>query len=739
MITLLLDSAAEDRTPLADALPQAFTTTVFTTGSPEQAESYAAALDRLDVLIAHVPPGSEDGVARLREVLRQSKPHVVVALLAAHDITPWLSPQDTREAIFPAPADQEALFSWLAGFFPEFAKFQPDAEASASEPAPSETGPESAAPLAAEPAPATDMDPVGPVAAPLIPGSELGDHELLEFLSRGVTSDRFIALQRSMDRKVRLRMLRPDRQNSVEVREQFRSEAMAQAAVRHPQIATVFELHETGDALYYTQELIPEDSLDRLVEDRRTLDEEPLLNALESTAQVYQFLERNGQGCLPIWPEHIHLLPDGSTKIDNTVTVSDPEYRISEREQIINLAKSFHPVMSPEAIANETFPNLLYAMAGTADDSQAGPIETWDSLLAEIESIRQQWREMGGGLTAKRAGIYFGIVVGSAAALVLLTILGVWFFQVLTRSSAKVADELIRIPAGKFIYQDGQQVDLREYWISSYEVTVGQYAEFLEFLKQHPESATTFNHPEQPAYKKDHQPLGWASYLNAAQKNKPWRFQDGDVTYDIDVNLDCPIAMVDWWDAFAYARWKGRRLPTELEWEKAARGRQGRLYPWGNDLDLKKLNSGADYVQPATAAPAAEAAAAPAAPPAADGFPFWCPVDAMEDDTSHYLVHGMAGNVSEWTGDWAQNPTAPGREVPVIRGRSFMPQAKDDLRLTTRIFPGDAADRHLWVGFRTVSDVGSPAPGALPAPRAAGPAPAAPAPSPAKPSETPGS
>lgn len=722
MITLLLEPEDADRTTLADALSQAFATTVFPTGSPEQAEAFASALDRLDLVIADVVPGSEDRIARLQEALRQSKPHLVCALLASHDLSPWFPPPGSHSAIFSKPVEFQSLFAWLGGLFPEHLNnasgpgtVDPEsATAGAPETASQPEGSEEFAGL--DSTPELQGNEVGPLAAPLTVGTELGDHELLEFLSRGVTSDRFIALQRSMDRKVRLRMLRPDRQASPDVREQFRAEAMAQAAVRHPQIATVFELHETGDALYYTQELIPEESLDRMVEEHRTLDEEALLNALESTAQVYQYLEKNGQGCLPIWPEHIHLLPEGSVKVDNTVTVSDPEYRITEREQVINLAKSFHPVMSAETIANQTIPNLLYGMAGTADESQGGAIETWDSLLTEIASIRQQWREMDGGLTAKRAGVYFGIVAGSAAALVLLTALGVWCFQVLTRSSAKVADQLIRIPAGKFVFQDGQQMDLREYWISSYEVTVGQYAEFLDFLKQNPQSATAFDHPKQPAYKKDHLPLGWASYLNAAQKNSPWHFQDGEVTHTIDVNLDCPVTMVDWWDAFAYAKWKGRRLPTEMEWEKAARGRQGNLYPWGNDLDLKKLNSGADYAQPAVATPtpAADAAAAPAEPVKADGYLFWCPVDAMEDDTSHYLVHGMAGNVSEWTGEWAQNPTVPGREVPVIRGHSFMPQAKGDLRLTVRIFPGDASDRHLWVGFRTVSDVGSLPPAKAP-------------------------
>jgi len=785
MITLLLESDLRHRTELADALMRQFVATVYTADSTTQAEDYGSALDRVDLLLAHVSPGQEETVLTLRSSLRSRHPGLAVAFLVRDEGEALRNQLEPEEEIFPLPSDPARLFEWLEGHFSQDRKSTSDESTAPLDP-PEEpanpSNPEPALPSSPEPAssaaslpvpdapvanPGSDQVPAPkPESVPPIPepppasseptetaipplpvGTELGDYELLEFVSRGGSSDRFVALQRSVDRKVRLRMLRPDYQDSTAAREQFREQAKAQASVRHPQIATVFEAHETESALFYTQEYIHEDSFETMTSNGVKLSEEELLLAIKSAAKAYRYLEEEECDTLPIWPEHLHLMPDGTVKIDNPVIICDPEDRVPKAEQLKNLAKCVHPLMDKEAVANETLPNLLYEMAGTVDENRGHPLETWSDLLQEIKYIETRWKEMSGGITARKAGIYLAIVLGSVAALVLLTVLSVKFYQMLTRSSIRVTDTLIRIPAGKFIYQDGQEAELEEYWISAYETTVAQYAEFLEYLETHPEEAERFDHPEQPDYKSSHRPVGWASYYRAARENRKWRFQDEERLYSVEVDLNCPIVMVDWWDAYAYARWKGRRLPTEMEWEKAARGRQGNLYPWGDELDVSKLNSGVDYVAPA--APDASTAGKPAEaadgretePPEGDGYRFWAPVDAIEGDTSHYLVVGMAGNVSEWTGDWVPHPNQAGKEVPVTRGASFMTREKSELTLTTRRISGDPSSRDLWLGFRTVSDLppeSEPPPGSLPPPSPgesdenpgpeAEPAPAVPAP-----------
>jgi Sulfatase-modifying factor enzyme 1/Domain of unknown function (DUF4388) len=215
----------------------------------------------------------------------------------------------------------------------------------------------------------------------------------------------------------------------------------------------------------------------------------------------------------------------------------------------------------------------------------------------------------------------------------------------------------VKITAGDSTFQRTETVYLPAFEIDDVEVPIWQYQEFLQAIN----SSSAFDHPDQPAGKKHTNPQ-WETYAQAAYGNQTF--------HGVKLTPNHPAAFIDWFDAYAFAAWRGRRLPSEQEWEKAARGTHSWIYPWGNEFDPAAANLLSS--NPANSGPA--------------------PVGSFPLDRSAFRIYDTAGNVSEWTATVESNGN------PVLRGGNFSKESGD---LTQRILDRSPFYRDARIGFRT--------------------------------------
>ena len=218
----------------------------------------------------------------------------------------------------------------------------------------------------------------------------------------------------------------------------------------------------------------------------------------------------------------------------------------------------------------------------------------------------------------------------------------------------------IVIPGGPFPFQDNQQVDVPAFNIDSTEVTIWQYQEFLDAVGQD----TKYDHPNQ-RLGKGHSNPSWEAYAKAAFSGAEFK--------GVRLSPNFPAVYLDWFDAYAFAKWQNRRLPSEVEWEKAGRGTDGRRYPWGDDFKSGEANLYRG----------------------ARGASAWSEVGSYAGDRSPYGVRDLAGNVSEWTA------SDDGGGSPVVRGGNFMTEDGQLTRRVVGLSPYTIDDR---IGFRTAGD-----------------------------------
>lgn len=716
---------------------------VYLAGDVETGWQIANALPALHGVVLGCEEESLELALQLRDVLLEHFEALEVGLSAGFDFAPHFG-RMRGEKLFSKPVDLAAYSAWLG-------KVMARAAARAAEAAPAEAPsteavggeepqPEIPDPLEGDVSPheepllheegfpgsAGDGDetehPVehGEEAAPanpaeplpeglLEPGTQLGDYRLLSVLHADDDIAIYEAEQISMQRRVALKILfRKHRRDPAWVNA-FAEEARSRALVSQQNISLVYEAAQEQGVNFYTMELINGRSLASIAEAGEKLDDELAYEVLACCAEALRYLQGSGVRFRPLTASGIFVVGD-TARIANPVKNS-AAFESEPGEQMRLLAEALRPLIHGRrsSLEKRMIDVLNRMQGGERVDGIREVTQLIDALILVEKAEAESDYQAEVGREENRRAIKSGIIAGAA-----ILAAGLLAMKLLDKGpEVRDLDKMVLIPAGKFPYQDGEPVEVKAFWIGHYEVTISQYARFLEALQASPELGNAVKHADQPATKANHKPENWDTYYPLALKGK-----DYAGSY---IDQNCPVMGVDWWDAYAFAKWLGRRLPTEQEWERAGRARDNKVYPWGNELDLTKFNSGSDYGKVEGKEPGWQ-----------DNYRAWNPVDAIRTDVSDYAVGGMAGNVSEWTDSWDLHPDNPDKKVPYSRGASF--NTTKDFELKSRRPSDSANDRKLFLGFRTASDVDPtqlPPPGTGLTPAAAAPADAAPPAAPA--------
>lgn len=299
----------------------------------------------------------------------------------------------------------------------------------------------------------------------------------------------------------------------------------------------------------------------------------------------------------------------------------------------------------------------------------------------------------------RRASITAGLIVGgvisigvSASALDVADVTREWTPEgkrvAAERAKLPAHDEMVKIPAGTFLMGSDKKVDrnayppelpqrkvyLDAYEIDKFEVTTVQFLKFV--------------------------------LATGRQPLIDWQYDGGNFQ---ETMASHPVMHVSWFDADAYCQWAGKRLPTSAEWEKAARGEDGRIYPWGNEpAGLSRANFG----RTGLSGPVRDR------PERLLLYPPIISVDKYENAVSPFGVYQMSGNVAEWTADWYdpsyykrapdRNPKGPDKGTQrAFRGGGWIdstPSVRPAQRNGT-----DPNTKMNWLGFRCARDVKEPA------------------------------
>ncbi len=485
--------------------------------------------------------------------------------------------------------------------------------------------------------------------------TQLGKYELHEQLGKGGFGTVYRAIDTTLGREVALKVLHPQLMVDESFVERFKKEARTLATLEHPNIVTIYDLGETDGRVFIAMRYLPGGSLQQRLHKEKAFTYEQSLTIMKQVCEGLQVAHEQGLVHRDIKPANVLFDAKGNAVISDfglarAVQVSGasssmsiagtPAYRAPElwrgkppafpATDVYSLGCMLVEMLTGKVLFDGETPDEIITQH-LVDGPQLpktwpdGVPDTIGAVLAEALSKDGKNRpgdakqffiqlEKKESIPDKKIEVQFGDKVNDSQIDInwkeKLAITG-RVQELKLDLGDGVTMEFVKVPAGEFWMGSDPKVDisaqsdaqpqhrvyLDEYWIGKYPITNKQYQVFVKETNRRP-------------------PVGWNN--NDFPKAK----------------ADHPVVNVSWYDAKAFCKWLSEKtmkkigLPIEAQWEKAARGTDGRIYPWGNQAPDSIL---ANY--DSNVGDTAEVGSYPAG-------------------ASPYGALDMAGNVWEWVADW---------------------------------------------------------------------------------------
>lgn len=491
---------------------------------------------------------------------------------------------------------------------------------------------------------------------------QLGDYELLELLSDDGVVLTYIAKQSLIQRYVIFSLVNPQL-TDPSITQAFLDSARAKAKVKEGRICSVFEATHNDGLTYCTQEFPSGESLERLGSAGTTFEPFQIVHILKELAVTEYHYQQHNLKVSPWTPSSVFLERNGETRFLNLVESGErlPE----ETARDLHAVGSFFPSLVAQGQPGAT--RVLTLCSWMTGGPNAPKDITWETIIELCDTIIEQLASSQPNATTlyirEKKSSKTTLILGGILGLIIVASLALIFFS---RNSSSDTNKdqagLPSLPLEKDVKRPDKTISVydketnstKKLSVDLHEVTIAAYEEFLHAIaRMSIEKMQGFRNPDEPEEKRSYIPRDWMAMKDAAYAGSTWNGRS--------ITLLTPVTNVDYWDALAYAKWAGRRLPTLSEWQ-ALRGDNNALNP-------KRDPNG--------------------------------PVCGYSNDITQSGIGGLAGGVAEWTSTEEVDLAMPmSGKKPVISGGSY----ENNSDSSKKDFINSRNSYRPDLGFRTIKD-----------------------------------